>query len=302
MIQIQYSQSEVGAHRFTIPFLLSDDKNRQIISRAALNALYQELCAYPKPGLVSLIDSGSHNDMDAWTFMRSLSALRSYFREIALAGMSEASFDEMRRLGFEAESRMLKATKNVNTHRGAIFTLGLLAAAAGYVIGMGQSLAGHVLSRIVRERWGNDILGSAPLESLSHGRLVASQYGVPGARQEAGAGFPHVFKVGLPTLRESLLKGADLHTAIIQSFFSLMAVLPDNNLLYRGGKQGLMYAQAAAQTFLDEGGVYRKNWQEHACTIHDEFVARHLSPGGSADLLAATLFVHQLQKTFKYPQ
>jgi len=272
----------------------------QQIARAALNALYQELCAYPKPGLVSPVDSGSHHDMDASTLLRSLFSLRTYFKKTALAGMINDGFRELQQFGLEAEIRMLKATKSINTHRGAIFTLGLLAAAAGYLTSTGQPPEGHIISHFIRERWGNDILLSVPHKPCSHGTIVASKYEVAGARQEAAAGFPHVFNLGLPTLQESLLKGVDFHCAIIQSFFSLLAVLPDNNLLYRGGEQGLLYAQVAAQSFLDEGGVFQKNWQKYACIIHREFTARHLSPGGSADLLAASLFVHRIQQTFKY--
>ena len=265
------------------------------ISRAAINALYWELRAYPKPGLVSPIDSGSHHDMDASTLLRSLFSLRNYYKRIAQAGMLNHEFGVMQQLGLEAEIRMLKATKNINTHRGAIFTLGLLAAATGYLLSTGQPLEAHIIRNFIRERWGNDILLSIPHKPCSHGSIVASKYGVAGARQEAAAGFPHVFNLGLPSLQESLLKGVDFHSAIIQVFFSLLAVLPDNNLLYRGGERGLLYAQAAAKSFLDEGGVHRKNWHEHACSIHNEFTARHLSPGGSADLLAASLFVHQIQ-------
>jgi triphosphoribosyl-dephospho-CoA synthase len=300
MMQMQNSHSSysrLSAPPLSVPSLFpADGNNHQLIARAALNALYQELCAYPKPGLVSLMDSGSHEDMDASTFMCSLFSLQYYFREIAISGMHNPSFDELQRLGVEAEFRMLKATKNINTHRGAIFSLGILAAAVSFLSGTNQSLAGHTLSHFVRRNWGDDILLSAPCNPCSHGAFVTSHYGVAGARQEAAAGFPHVFNTGLPTLQEGLLKGLDVHSAIIQSFFSLMAVLPDNNLLFRGGKQGLLYAQAAAQSFLDAGGVYRKNWMEYACSIHQKFMARRLSPGGSADLLTATLFVNQLQK------
>jgi triphosphoribosyl-dephospho-CoA synthase len=300
MIQMQYSQNEVGALRFRSPSLfLADGPHNHPIAQAALDALFQELCAYPKPGLVSLIDSGSHQDMDASTFMTGMFSLRTYFQEIAFAGMGNAGFDELRRLGLEAELGMLKATKNINTHRGAIFTLGLLAAAAGFLINLGQSLEGPTLGDVVRERWGKEILRSAPPKPCSHGTLVASLYGVAGAREGASVGFPHVFNTGLPTLQESLLTGVNFRCAMVQAFFSLMAVLPDNNLLFRGGKEGLSYAQVAARTFLDKGGVYRKNWQECARHIHHEFVARRLSPGGSADLLAATLFVHRLQVTLR---
>jgi len=246
---------------------------------------------------VSLIDSGSHQDMDASTFMASLFSLRVYFQEMAFAGMGNAGFDQLRRFGLEAEFHMLKATKNINTHRGAIFTLGLLAAAAGFLTSLRQSLEGDILGQVVHDRWGEDILRSAPPEPCSHGTLVASLYGVAGARQEAAAGFPRVFNTGLPVLQGSLSTGVDLCFAMVQTFFTLMAVLPDNNLLFRGGEQGLSYAQVAARTFLDSGGVYQNNWQGCARQIHHEFVARRLSPGGSADLLAATLFVHRLQAT-----
>jgi triphosphoribosyl-dephospho-CoA synthase len=300
MMQMQHFHSVVGAFPFrTPPLFLADDQDHQLIARAALNALYQELYAYPKPGLVSLIDSGSHRDMDASTFIHSLFSLRSYFREIALAGMRNASFDELRRSGLEAESSMFKATKNINTHRGAIFTLGLLAAGAGFLISMKQPFQVQFLGHVVRKCWGNDILLSVPRKPCSHGTLVASQYGVAGAHQEAAAGFPHVFNLGLPTLRQSLFTGVDFHSAIIQSFFSLMAVLPDTNLLFRGGEKGLLYAQVAAQSFLDGGGVYRKNWWNYARAIHHDLIAHQLSPGGSADLLAATLFVHRLQIALK---
>jgi triphosphoribosyl-dephospho-CoA synthase len=270
------------------------DQICHLISRTAINALHQELCAYPKPGLVSQIDSGSHEDMDAATFLCSMLSLQDYFFQIAAAGTRNAGFDELRCLGLEAESRMLQATRGINTHRGAIFSLGLLSAAAAFITASDQPTSCLQLSRFVSDRWGSAILLNAPKTPCSHGTQVASRFKVAGAREEAAAGFPHLFNVGLPSLRKSLQKGADLHNASIQSFFSIMAVLPDNNLLYRGGEQGLMYAQAAARAFLDEGGVHREDWQVHARAIHEAFIERRLSPGGSADILSASIFVHQL--------
>jgi triphosphoribosyl-dephospho-CoA synthase len=296
-------QSHTSLHRISDPSLFQEhDKVHTLTARAALTALYQELCAYPKPGLVSLTDSGSHQDMDAMTFMRSLFSLRNYFRDITRAGAHAAGFDELQGLGLEAESHMLEATGNTNTHRGAIFTLGLLAAAAGFLSSTGQPLEGDALGHVVHERWGPPILRSVPSTPCSHGTFVASRYGAAGARQEAAAGFPHVFHIGLPTLSGCLSKGADFHSAVLQSFFGLMAVLPDTNLLFRGGARGLSWARTAAQSFLDKGGVYRENWREHALAIHHEMIARNLSPGGSADLLAATIFVRRLQGSLRRPQ
>ncbi len=107
------------------------EPNAARVAQAATRALYDELALYPKPGLVSLVDNGSHADMTALTFVRSISALRPYFHEIAILGAGDAPFTELlERLGIAAERRMLLATGGVNTHRGSIFTLGLLCAAA----------------------------------------------------------------------------------------------------------------------------------------------------------------------------
>lgn len=275
--------------------LPAGERRARAIGLAALQSLHQELAAYPKPGLVSPVDSGSHRDMDAPLFFRSLFSLRSYYRDIALAGMRQAPFAKLKTLGITAEARMLKATAGVNTHRGAIFNLGLLAAAAGFVHGTQGLCRTQELGGVVRRQWGEAIAAHGrSLPNTSHGSQVASQHGAGGALAEAVCGFPHVFEVGLPVLLTSLARGADDHAAAVQCLFSLMAVLVDTNLLYRGGSPGLKFAQTCAREFLRAGGVHRADWQRHALDIHRTFINRRLSPGGSADLLGATLFVHRL--------
>lgn len=267
------------------------------IGRFALQSLHQELATYPKPGLVSPVDNGSHRDMDAALFFRSLFSLRRYFCDIALAGGTRhVSFELLKQLGISAEERMLRATGGVNTHRGAIFNLGLLAAAAGHLRSAGLPLQNRALSDMVSNCWGDDIRGHGKLLSkTSHGSQVASRYGAGGALHEAATGFPHLFEIGLPALQKSLACGTNQNSAAVQCLFSLMEVLPDTNLLYRGGEKGLTFARDAARSFLAEGGVHRPDWKSHAIEIHRQFVDVNLSPGGSADLLAATLFVNRLQ-------
>jgi triphosphoribosyl-dephospho-CoA synthase len=268
----------------------------QSIGLYAVQSLHQELAVYPKPGLVSPMDSGSHQDMDASLFFRSLFSLRKYYRDIALAGMHRASFETLKQLGISAEQRMLKATQGINTHRGAIFNLGLLSAAAGYLQSENMLLHEDALSVVIVERWGDAIRQHGKLlPKTSHGSQVASRYGVGGALQEAASGFPHLFEVGLPVLKQSLDNGVAPKRAAVQCLFSLMEVLPDTNLLHRGGESGLKFAQESAHTFLSEGGVEHPDWQSHAIDIHRQFIKHNLSPGGSADLLAATLFVNRLQ-------
>jgi triphosphoribosyl-dephospho-CoA synthase len=125
--------------------------------------------------------------------------------------------------------------------------------------------------------------------------MVWRRYRIGGARLEAARGFPSIYEIGLPALaRGALLAPDDDEAARVQSCFALIAAIDDTNLLHRGGLRGLGFAQMAARTFLAEGGVGRRGWRGRAQTIHRAFVARRLSPGGSADLLAMSLFARVL--------
>lgn len=266
------------------------------IARLAVTSLYAELVLYPKPGLVSLRDSGAHADMDAASFMRSLFALRTYFVDIASAGMRGAPFAELRALGIAAEARMVAATRGVNTHRGAIFALGLLGAAAGYVCRQTGSPTDARLQETIGI-WRKALITAPAVYAAgpSHGRWVASRYGVGGARNEAAQGFPALFGIALPALREALGRGADAERAQLHALFTLLSRVADTNVLYRGGTAGLNFVQRNAKEFLTQGGVFSPNWRQRAEAIHRQCSVRRLSPGGCADLLSASWFVHRLQ-------
>lgn len=292
----------------------------------AIACLDAEVSAWPKPGLVSRVDSGSHADMDISTFRRSADALRPWFAALAEAGHAGVGMGRLRALGIAAEADMLAATGGVNTHRGAIFGLGLLCAAAGArallplrgrrwpgearsnegkpdsrVSSYPSPLRVHSLSRrrekdprtlggIVATRWGDAIL-DGPVPLRSHGVEALRRHGAGGARSEAAAGFPTLYGIGLPALREGRrLAPGDAEAACVHCCFALIAALEDTNLLHRGGPEGLALARAEAAGFVDRGGVGAAGWRDDALRIHRAFVARRLSPGGSADLLAMTLF------------
>ena len=256
-------------------------------------ALIDELATWPKPGLVSLVDSGSHRDMDAGTLVRSAGSLRPFFEELARAGERGAGMAALRAIGLTAEAAMMAATGGVNAHRGAIFSLGLICAAEGvrrYAPGGAEERA-----RLVGGLWGEAIL-RRPASTLSHGGAASRRFGVGGAREEAAAGFATSCAVGLPALREGRrLQPADPMAARVQCFFALIAEVDDTNLLHRGGSDGLRFAKEAAARFLAAGGVGASTWHDDAVEVHRSFVARHLSPGGSADLLAATLLLDALE-------
>ena len=264
------------------------------IAAHAVDCLLLELETYPKPGLVSHIDAGSHEDMDAGTLRRSATALGPYLCALAEAGAQNSGMGRLRVIGIEAEAAMLEATAGVNTHRGAIFGLGLLCAAAG-ARSSGTVETAAPLGSIVARRWGKEIL-NGPVTLRSHGAEARRRYGAGGARCEAADGFPSVYGIGLPALKQAaIMAPADAEAVRVQACFSLIAAVEDTNLLHRGGATGLGFARSAARSFLDRGGVSQRDWRVRARTVHEAFVQGRLSPGGSADLLAMSLFVQALE-------
>lgn len=264
------------------------------LEQVCVDALRLEAMAWPKPGLVTPVDSGSHRDMNIATLLTSIDALRGSFALLAYAGACGKPFTVLREIGLEAEDKMLFATAGVNTHRGAIFNLGLLVAAAA------RRRADHALQNlscgeIVASVWGAEIAAARTQSPASHGNSIYKKFAVGGARAEAAAGFPAVYSIGLPALRRHLAAGHDRETAQIAVLLALMEYLPDTNLLWRGGESGLEFMRKSAAQFNRDGGVDRQGWREHLLGLHRACVARNLSPGGSADLMAATWVAHELE-------
>jgi triphosphoribosyl-dephospho-CoA synthase len=285
--------------------LVSTQAPAAAIALHAVRSLHAELMLFPKPGLVSSIDNGSHDDMDAALFMRSLFSLRGYFKASAQAGMGGADFDRLKALGQAAEARMMRATGGINTHRGAIFCLGLLCAAAGRLVAAVSRAAGMpaamsapsaaALQATLRQHWGDALARHCLQRPLgAHGTRAALLHDVGGARAQAAAGMPAVFALALPALRATLAAGRSWECARIDAFFHLLATLDDSNVLYRGGAAGAGLVRSCGETFLKRGGTADPHWRATALHSHRLLVAHRLSPGGAADLLAATCFVHAL--------
>ena len=256
------------------------------IGRLATGCLKLEIATYPKPGLVSPVDTGAHDDMDAAMMDRSAETLEPFFARLADAGAAGAGMDRLRAIGIEAEVAMMAATGGVNTHRGAIFGMGLLCAAAGFHAQYGMP---GTLGTIVAHRWGAEIV-HGPVALHSHGSTVARRHASGGARMEAATGFPALYEIALPALAEGRRLTADAEAGRVHALMALIAAVEDTNLLYRGGLDGLAFARTEATDFLAAGSVGTDDWRPRAIAIHDAFTARRLSPGGCADLLAMALF------------
>lgn len=264
------------------------------LAAAAVAALHDELSAYPKPGLVSPIDSGAHADMDFALMSRSADALLQPLTLLAAAGREGRSFEEaLMPLGIDAERRMLAATGGVNTHRGAIFSMGLIVAAIARTGTFDAPVTPDAVRAALRREWGEALEAHAARggSAASHGGLVRRRTGRDGARREAALAFPAIFEVGLPALRRAEQAGLDGNASCIHTLFALMEAVDDTTVLYRGGLDGSAFVREAAASFLADGGCLTAGWHDRAERLHRAFIARNVSAGGSADLLACTLLV-----------
>lgn len=265
------------------------------IGHAATLALYDELALSPKPGLVTLIDNGSHDDMDANTFLRSIFSLSSYFEKIAELGARGENFESLERLGIAAEKRMLAATGGINTHRGALFTLGLICAAAGALAVGGQSPHPDHLRQTLLKNWGAALSDRALRQPKLPGGIAARLYGLRSASEEASLGFPVIFNIALPAMQNGTSCGLPRQHVLLDTLFHVMSVIDDSNLAHRGGMEGLHFARHSARDFLAAGGTSAPTGIAYAIKISEDFVERRLSPGGAADMLAAACLITRLQ-------
>jgi triphosphoribosyl-dephospho-CoA synthase len=186
---------------------------------------------------------------------------------------------------------MLDATDGVNTHRGALWALGLLA--AGLAVHPDPASAATFAARLA------GIADPAlPVRKVSHGTLARRRYGATGAIGEARAGFPHTVRVALPALRAARATGCDEDTARLAALLSCMASLEDTCTLHRGGREGLAVVRDGAEAILLAGGWATTRGRQLLGEL--DLVTRRLrlSTGGSGDVLAAALFVDAAHTAF----
>jgi triphosphoribosyl-dephospho-CoA synthase len=268
------------------------------IAELAVAAIRAEADLTPKPGLVDQRGRGAHSDMNLSMLHRSAESLRTSFIECATAATQLTIGPELRErlgeVGRAGERAMLAATGGVNTHRGALWALGLLS--AGAAIGGGPAGAIGVAAQLaaIPDR-------NATGTPKSHGAHARLRYGVTGAAGQAQAGFPHVRRHALPALHAARRLGADEGTARLEALLSLMATLDDTCVLHRGGSGGLRAVQAGAQAVVNAGGFRTSEGRRRFTALDDMCLTRRLSPGGSGDLLSATVFLDALDERVAQP-
>ncbi|CRM36226.1 2-(5''-triphosphoribosyl)-3'-dephosphocoenzyme-A synthase [Pseudomonas sp. 31 R 17] len=255
----------------------------------AVDALIDEADLSPKPALVDRRGNGAHTDLHLGLMHASALSLWPMFKAMAEAALEIGEIglplrEALGRIGREGEQAMLITTNGVNTHRGAIWALGLLTAAAALDPG-GVTLNAARLA-LLDDR-------HAP-QTLSHGALVAQRYGARGAREEAQLGFPSVTQRGLPQLHKSRRQNVGEQNARLDALLAIMTELADTCVLYRAGYAGLTTLQQGAQAVLDAGGSATLAGRRQLHALDQQLLALNASPGGAADLLAACLFIDRL--------
>lgn len=275
------------------------------ISQTAYTALMEEVGTTPKPGLVDRHDNGAHKDMCYDTFAASTKAIVPYLAEMAELGLQwtgspEDLFGAVRPIGIQAETAMFKATSGVNTHKGLIFSLGIIMSAAAWYYNNSHTfhaeeilkLCGQ-MTRLPLEKDFQKIDLTAP---KTHGEKLFALYGCKGIRGEAQSGFSSVRNISLPVLKQAEKSGNNTNNAFIQTLLTLMAHVDDTNVLIRTDHLSLLYVKEQAARILSLGGAETEAGLDAVRALNEDFIARNISPGGCADLLAVTIFLWRLEQ------
>ncbi|EHD05545.1 CitG protein [Salmonella enterica subsp. enterica serovar Wandsworth str. A4-580] len=249
-------------------------------------------------------------------FHRSAEAIRHWLPRFMEYGASctrlppESVLAGLRPLGMACEAAMFRATAGVNTHKGSIFSLGLLCAAIGRLYQLRQPIAAETLCATAadfcrtlcataadffcrglttRELRQNNL-------QLTAGQRLYQQLGLTGARGEAEAGYPLVIRHALPHYRALLAQGRDPELALLDTLLLLMSLNGDTNVASRGGADGLRWLQQQAAVLLHQGGIRTPDDLVYLHRFDQQCIERNLSPGGSADLLIVTWFLAQISQ------
>ncbi len=254
----------------TVPYLVADLAER---------ALRLELDTTPKPGLVDRQDNGAHKDMDYALMSKSISALRPYLTRLAVESAKEIDPAKIKEIGIEAEKAMLKATGGVNTHKGALFCIGLSVAAASNLASATGSVEAYSFKELV-SRAASEI----PSARGTHGAEAKRSFKAVGALENARAAYPELFADWLPYYRS--LEGDPFRCH--KTLLHIMTTLDDTNILHRRGAEGLAHAEAEAARLLEDFS------ESGLSSLNKDFIRENISPGGSADMLSLTIFIESI--------
>ena len=296
-----YDQLRDTTNRIIRTFL--EERMADRVAAIACRSMLHEVLTTPKPGLVDRFNRGSHRDMDVFTFAASASALTPYLRSTYLQGFRSPDLTQLliglRASGRLAEEAMNRATSNVNTHKGLIYSLGLLCGALGRCEAQDQYALPALMEEVgalAGQAMADDFSPSSPTR-FTTGHTLYKSHGIGGIRREAAEGFPSVCRIAYPILSQLLEHGLSENDAGAYTLLALLGRVTDTNMIARGGMEKAAAAKAAALALwpwdavpdaLPPLDVIRE--------LDKQFISENLSPGGCADLLAIAFFLYYLSK------
>lgn len=270
------------------------------IVELAQKAILYEVSSYPTPGLVSPVSNGCHTDMNFYTFIDSTMSLNKYFLKTCIVSLENCDYDvifnKLRNIGIEAETDMLERTNGVNTHKGMIFIMIVTISATiinikkhGKFINIRDEI-----KNLTKDLSKKDFDKLDEKKKLTYGEKLFIKYNLKGIRGEVEEGLPIIFNVALKTFKES--SNLNINDRLVQTLISIMAVNDDTTVLHRKDIDMLYYIKQCCKNILNIGGMNSTNGRLSIDELDKELSVHRISPGGSADLLALTMFLSDVEK------
>ncbi|ALF24804.1 triphosphoribosyl-dephospho-CoA synthase CitG [Fusobacterium nucleatum] len=273
--------------------------NSKEVAKLATKALLYEVSISPKAGLVSRLSNGSHKDMDFYTFIDSVLSLSNYFSECYTYGQennfySPNFFKNLRDLGKKAEKEMYQATNGVNTHKGTIFSMGILISVLASHLKEVDKIDLKILSQKIKNMCSSLIDELENINNFStYGEKAFKNYHLTGARGLALSGYDIVLLDGINKLKE-FTKSLDFETSCILLLFYYISLLDDTNIVNRTNFETLKEIQILCKNLYEENvkSLSKEKIRNEMSKLNDIFIEKNISTGGSADLLILTIFIH----------
>lgn len=290
-LQNRYEEKEI----FTV------EKLKEILKQAILEEVYTT----PKPGLVDLDDNGAHRDMDVHTFEASTEAIvpwlaKMYETGAEWTGTPEKLFEVIRSAGKKAEAAMFAATKDVNTHKGLIFIMGILAASAGFCGQRdGEFNSDEILkfaARMTAKPLEKEFREMETREPVTNGEKLYARFREKGVRGQAQTGFPVIRESALPLMRRYLAMGADKNRTNLCVLLRIITRVTDTNVWGRSSFEEVKWLQNESDRIMQHGGAFTQTGMAALRHLNTRCIYKNISPGGAADLLAATIFLYNLEQ------
>ncbi len=245
--------------------------------------------------------------MDIFTFIDSANAISPYFAVFFDAGrqlsaIDSGTLDILRPLGMECENEMYAATNGINTHKGAIFSLAVICAAAGFCYSNNIGFHAEDICKYSAHIAESSLLDlkKSKRSTITNGEKLYNKYGIMGIRGEAASGFRSVLSFSLPLMKSLFLKGTDSKNDVyLQTLLTLISKVTDTNTIARCGIEIVDYVKSSAGKVLALGGALTPEGKQAIYELDRDFISRNISPGGCADLLTVTITLYQFESLWK---